>query len=407
MWWVTLVDATLVRYHPRDYEAALASEDVRRRKTEQALEGLRYVRNQLGKSADPAGFVCLTSGEGTTAWTWRPQPEPQLGELYATGPPVGVEPVPRLPGAARRAWLARTFTRAPTSSPRPRAPPAARPRRQRQVARFLLPACITWRDGGSPRARWPGTVPRPRRDGGGAARERAAPAARMPGKTRSPGQIRHVRGAAPGRRFQRGGSFRRRRGGHRGRVVGHRCRCRHHPPLSCRVRWRPRRTRPRSTQSCGTVHRPGSDPLRGQLGYSADPGDFIQPAPGAPAAAWTWRSVPPPSPQRGTVRDTSPYREYRTQLAERLPSEAPHPDRRLPLPHPHRHRQSQAWYCRTGPVSAYRGFPPCNASTALTRYERRRAGDCLASARGSVLPAPVLRIMRAHSRYLPSRRGNG
>ena len=62
--------------------------------------------------------------------------------------------------------------------------------------------------------------------------------------------------------------------------------------------------------------------IRGQLGYSADPGDFIQPAPGAPAAAWTWRSVPPPSPQRGTVRDTSPYREYRTQLAGRPLTEA-------------------------------------------------------------------------------------
>jgi len=48
--------------------------------------------------------------------------------------------------------------------------------------------------------------------------------------------------------------------------------------------------------------------IRGQLGYSADPGDFIAPAPGAPAAAWTWRSVPPSSPQCGTVRDTSPYR---------------------------------------------------------------------------------------------------
>ena len=129
--------------------------------------------------------------------------------------------------------------------------------------------------------------------------------------------------------------------------------------------------------------------IRGQLGYSADPGDFIQPAPGAPAAAWTWRSVPPPSPQRGTVRDTSPYREYRTQLAGLLHGST-HPDRRLPLPHPHRHRQSQAWYCRTGPVSAYRGFPPCNASTALTRDERRRARDCLASAKGSVLPAQCL-----------------
>jgi hypothetical protein len=33
VWWVTLVDATLVRYHPRDYETALASKEVRRRKT--------------------------------------------------------------------------------------------------------------------------------------------------------------------------------------------------------------------------------------------------------------------------------------------------------------------------------------------------------------------------------------
>jgi len=62
--------------------------------------------------------------------------------------------------------------------------------------------------------------------------------------------------------------------------------------------------------------------IRGQLGYSADPGDFIRPAPGAPASAWTWRSVPPPSPRRGTARDTSPYREYRTQLAGRPLTEA-------------------------------------------------------------------------------------
>ena len=34
VWWVTLVDATLVRYHPHAYEAALAGKDVRRRKTE-------------------------------------------------------------------------------------------------------------------------------------------------------------------------------------------------------------------------------------------------------------------------------------------------------------------------------------------------------------------------------------
>ena len=58
--------------------------------------------------------------------------------------------------------------------------------------------------------------------------------------------------------------------------------------------------------------------IRGQLGYYADPGDFIQPAPGAdPAARWTWSEVPPPAPQRASARDASPYREYRDQLAGR------------------------------------------------------------------------------------------
>jgi hypothetical protein len=83
VWWVTLVDATLVRYHLSDYEIALASKDVRRRKTEETLEGLRYVRNQLGKSVDPAKFVGPAEGAGTTAWIWRPQPEPGPGELTA------------------------------------------------------------------------------------------------------------------------------------------------------------------------------------------------------------------------------------------------------------------------------------------------------------------------------------
>ena len=79
VWWVTLVDATLVRYHPHAYENALASKTVRRRKTEETLEGLRYVRNQLGKSADPDGFIAAaTCDDGGTAWTWRTQPEPAL-----------------------------------------------------------------------------------------------------------------------------------------------------------------------------------------------------------------------------------------------------------------------------------------------------------------------------------------
>jgi hypothetical protein len=62
VWWVTLVDATLVRYHPREYEKALAGEDVRRR------------------SADPADFVQRAAGDGA-AWTWCPLPEPELAAL--------------------------------------------------------------------------------------------------------------------------------------------------------------------------------------------------------------------------------------------------------------------------------------------------------------------------------------
>jgi hypothetical protein len=83
VWWVTLVDATLVRYHPREYEKALAARGVRRRKTEEALEGLRYVRNQLGRSADPAGFVSPAARDGGAGfWTWNPLPEPAL-DAYA------------------------------------------------------------------------------------------------------------------------------------------------------------------------------------------------------------------------------------------------------------------------------------------------------------------------------------
>jgi hypothetical protein len=60
--------------------------------------------------------------------------------------------------------------------------------------------------------------------------------------------------------------------------------------------------------------------IRGQLGYSADPGDFIQPGPApgpGPAAQWTWSAVSPPPQRRGSARDASPYREYRAHLAGR------------------------------------------------------------------------------------------
>jgi hypothetical protein len=82
VWWVTLVDATLVRYHPRNYEATLEGRAARRRETEQTLEGLRYVRNQLGRSVDPVTLITPASAERPQpAWAWRSLPEPDTSGL--------------------------------------------------------------------------------------------------------------------------------------------------------------------------------------------------------------------------------------------------------------------------------------------------------------------------------------
>ena len=49
VWWVTMVDATLVRYHPDAYDAVLAGhEAAERRAIEGTFGGLRFVRNQMG-----------------------------------------------------------------------------------------------------------------------------------------------------------------------------------------------------------------------------------------------------------------------------------------------------------------------------------------------------------------------
>lgn len=47
VWWVTIVDATLVRHHPAAYDGILAGEPpAERRLIEGTLAGLRFVRNQ-------------------------------------------------------------------------------------------------------------------------------------------------------------------------------------------------------------------------------------------------------------------------------------------------------------------------------------------------------------------------
>jgi hypothetical protein len=65
VWWVTIVDATLVRYHPDCYDATVeALPPGQQEEIEQTLAGLRFVRNQIGIHLDPSEFVCARPDPG-------------------------------------------------------------------------------------------------------------------------------------------------------------------------------------------------------------------------------------------------------------------------------------------------------------------------------------------------------
>jgi hypothetical protein len=88
VWWVTMVDATLVRYHPDAYDGVLAGhEAAERRAIEGTFGGLRFVRNQMGYHMDHADFIEPSRGGFgvIAAWTWRSLPEPGLDALPARG----------------------------------------------------------------------------------------------------------------------------------------------------------------------------------------------------------------------------------------------------------------------------------------------------------------------------------
>jgi hypothetical protein len=94
VWWVTIVDATLVRYYPDEYDNTLAGLPARRRLvTEATFGGLRFVRNRMGYYADHADFIQPTRGDDgdrdapITEWTWRSLPVPTVESL----PPRGQE----------------------------------------------------------------------------------------------------------------------------------------------------------------------------------------------------------------------------------------------------------------------------------------------------------------------------
>lgn len=92
VWWVTIVDGTLVRYRPEAYDGVMADHPpAERRLIEGTLAGLRFVRNQMGHDVDHVDFVhpqTSLSGPGDgriTAWTWASMPEPTLASLTPRG----------------------------------------------------------------------------------------------------------------------------------------------------------------------------------------------------------------------------------------------------------------------------------------------------------------------------------
>lgn len=86
VWWVTIVDATMVRYHPDAYDEVLAAAPDRY-VIDQTLAGLRFVRNHMGHDIDHVDFVKASSprrGSGReqqATWTWRRLPCPTIGTL--------------------------------------------------------------------------------------------------------------------------------------------------------------------------------------------------------------------------------------------------------------------------------------------------------------------------------------
>jgi hypothetical protein len=92
VWWFTMVDATLLRYHPDAYGHALASQEPELRKvTEDTFGGLRFVRNRMSYEADHADFIqdrlnrCRTRDDRVSAWKWKPVAKPALSLLTARG----------------------------------------------------------------------------------------------------------------------------------------------------------------------------------------------------------------------------------------------------------------------------------------------------------------------------------
>jgi anti-sigma B factor antagonist len=83
VWWITMVDATLVRHNLGAYDTVMAAHTpAERRRISETLAGLRFVRNWISRAAGPDEVI--ETGTGTrriTHWTWKPVPGPDLARL--------------------------------------------------------------------------------------------------------------------------------------------------------------------------------------------------------------------------------------------------------------------------------------------------------------------------------------
>ena len=88
VWWVTIVDATLVRYHPETYDRLLCEQNPSDRMIiDETLGGLRFVRNQMGRDVDHVDFIRPPGGLGgrVADWNWNGQAEPACEALSPDG----------------------------------------------------------------------------------------------------------------------------------------------------------------------------------------------------------------------------------------------------------------------------------------------------------------------------------
>jgi len=107
VWWVTIIDARLIRQYMDIYDAILATHpQVQHPVIEGTLTGLRFVRNQLSEDWPQAAFIepPAPGRDGaamTAAWRWAHLPEPELAAM-----PAHIQPWEMTRYQAYEDWLA-------------------------------------------------------------------------------------------------------------------------------------------------------------------------------------------------------------------------------------------------------------------------------------------------------------